>query len=253
MNLILLDAEPKPGEMPILSGRQFRHIKTVLKSRPGDFLRVGVVNGMKGRAKIAAINQDHALLEAPDLTEDTPQPWFDVMLAMPRPKVMHRLFAPLASLGAANIAITGGDKVEKCYFSTHYLEEENYRPLLAEGLEQAGATHMPNVMVRPCLKSFLENEFASLFGDSDLFLAHPRLEGEARPLEGRGMTPQKDKGRPLVAVGPEGGWSKEEFDMLEGLGFCPVTLGQRALRSDVAVMALAGALAGAYTIPRRRQ
>ena len=45
-------------------------------------------------------------------------------------------------------------------------------------------------------------------------------------------------GRPLLAVGPEGGWTDEEVEMLEGRGFARYSLGPRILRTDTAVISL---------------
>lgn len=60
---------------------------------------------------------------------------------------------------------------------------------------------------------------------------------------------QSLKGNPLaVLIGPEGGFSQQERDMLRSLDFVtPISLGPRILRADtaaVAALALAGAIAG---------
>eukprot|EP00177_Eucheuma_denticulatum_P005229 GFKZ01009526.1.p1 GENE.GFKZ01009526.1~~GFKZ01009526.1.p1 ORF type:complete len:325 (-),score=42.31 GFKZ01009526.1:153-1127(-) len=44
----------------------------------------------------------------------------------------------------------------------------------------------------------------------------------------------------VVAIGPEGGWTEEEVQGLEGLGFCRVELGERVLRSETAVVVSLG-------------
>jgi RsmE family RNA methyltransferase len=42
----------------------------------------------------------------------------------------------------------------------------------------------------------------------------------------------------LLAVGPEGGWTAYELDLLTRHGFTPVSMGWRRLRSDTACVAL---------------
>ncbi len=53
--------------------------------------------------------------------------------------------------------------------------------------------------------------------------------------DGEGLSP---RGRVLVAVGPEGGWTDDEVDRLEAHGFARLSLGSRILRTDTAVIAL---------------
>jgi RsmE family RNA methyltransferase len=50
---------------------------------------------------------------------------------------------------------------------------------------------------------------------------------------------------PTIAIGPEGGWTEFELSLLEKADFKPLTLGDRALRTDIAIAAIAGALSGA--------
>jgi 16S rRNA U1498 N3-methylase RsmE len=45
-----------------------------------------------------------------------PRPRVDVLLALPRPKVMRRLWAQLAALGVAQIILTNAERVERHYF-----------------------------------------------------------------------------------------------------------------------------------------
>jgi 16S rRNA (uracil1498-N3)-methyltransferase len=45
-------------------------------------------------------------------------------------------------------------------------------------------------------------------------------------------------GTPLLAVGPEGGWTDDEVGLLESKGFGRYSLGPRILRTDTATIAL---------------
>jgi len=74
--------------------------------------------------------------------EIPPRPRVDLLLAVPRPKVMRRLWAQIAALGVGQIVLTNAEKVERNYFDTHILTPETYRPLLIEGLQQARDTRL---------------------------------------------------------------------------------------------------------------
>jgi RsmE family RNA methyltransferase len=144
---------------------------------------------------------------------------------------MRRLWAPLASLGVDHIILTNADKVERNYFATHWLNEQTYRPLLIEGVEQSGDTRLPKVSILRRFKPFIEDQLDKEFGQAHKLLLHPR---NARPLYD---TAFRKGAHVLVAIGPEGGWSDYEVDILVSHGFECVAHGWRILRSDVACIA----------------
>ena len=241
MNRVILEESecgPQGGRVVFLcDDRRSRHIRNVLRARSGDTLRVGRLNGLAGSATIVSDDKNGLVLDV-RLDEPAPEPWLDLILAMPRPKVMHRLWADLATIGFARIFIVNAAKVEKYYFDSHWLDEATWKPLLVEGLEQAGATRLPEVQIRRALRPFVEDEIPSLFPNSAKWIAHPRIP-DAPPR----TTSSPHGAHPVVAVGPEGGWTDFEIALFFKAGFQPLSLGNRALRSDTACIALAGALA----------
>lgn len=245
MNLILLKKEEISSGRAILNDRRARHIAGVLKPKAGEWLRVGILNGKAGTAKVESIDKGIVTLASFNLDKTAPAPWFDIMLAVPRPKVLHRLWAPLASLGVRQIILINAAKVEKCYFDTHWLNQDSYTPLLQEGLEQSCTTQMPSVEIIKAFKPFIEDQIPQRFPNSPKLVAQPRLNGNNRPLEPFTQNPPQDADLPLIAIGPEGGWTEFEFNLLEKADFKPLTLGDRALRTDIAIAAIAGALSGA--------
>ena len=241
MNRILFEKHecgPRGGRVTLpAADRRARHIRQVLHAKPGDVLRAGQIDGAAGSASLLDDSGTGLVLDV-RLDQPAPAPWLDLILAMPRPKVMHRLWADLAAVGYGRIFIVNAAKVEKFYFDSHWLDEATWRPLLVEGLEQSGATCLPEVHVRRALRPFVEDEVPALFADAPKWIAHPRM-ADAAPR------PSATAARPVVAVGPEGGWTEFELDLFLAAGFQPLSLGDRALRSDTACIALAGALLGA--------
>ncbi len=250
MNLILLDKEEIAADRTVpLTGRRAEHIIKVLRSKRGDTLRVGIINGAIGTALITEIKDGTVVIVTDSFDKRPPQPWFDLILAVPRPKVLHRLWMPLASLGVRNIVLTNAAKVERCYFDTHWLNEENYLPLLREGLEQASTTAIPMVHIERGFKAFIEDRLDKYFPNSVKYIAHPRLSTCTQPVPNYTQNPADNRTIPVVAIGPEGGWSDYELNVLFSRGFQPLTLGERALRTDTAITMIVGALAGAVTTP----
>lgn len=238
MNRILLEASEIDAEgRAVLRGHRAEHILRVLRAVPGQRIKTGVIDGLAGFSTVTAIAPDGTVTLTIWHTEAAPEPWFDLLLAAPRPKVLKRLWAQLVALGAARIFILNAAKVEKDYFGSQWTEPEAYRPLLVEGLTQAGTTRLPEVHVCERFKPFMEDEFGGLFARQPLrFIAHPGPRAFVR-----GEIPPPSS-RPVLAVGPEGGWTDYELDTFRGHGFQPFSLGGRPLRTDTACIALIAVL-----------
>lgn len=235
MNRILIEPDELRADGTVkLSGARAAHIREVLGARPGETLRTGTVNGLAGSSAVLEVSETGVTLK-PGPAQPAPEPWLDLVLAAPRPKALKRLWPQLAALGVGRIVVVNALKVEKCYFSSQWLEPAHYRPLLLEGLSQAGLTRLPEVLVRTRFKPFVEDELDALFPESLRLLAHP---GPRTPLPAAGTA----AGRPCLAVGPEGGWTDYERRMLQARGFVLFSLGSRTLRTDTACVALISVL-----------
>ena len=231
MNRILFtQAEVDQGSSIVVSDYRAVHMLKVLRVKVGDTVRVGIINGPLGDAEVVSTNGQTVML-IPEWGKRPATSCLNLLLALPRPKVLKRLWAPLASLGLNKIIITNADKVERNYFDTHWLDPENYQPLLVEGLVQAGDTLLPEVIIKRRFKPFVEDELDVLLPDSTRILAHPRTNQRFS-----GLTPTSKQ--LLLAIGPEGGWNEFELELLEQHKFLPVSAGSRILRTDVACIAL---------------
>ncbi len=235
MNRILFETEELETDGTVtLSGDRAAHIRQVLRAEAGQTIRTGWINGRAGTSRLLEVSEARVRL-LPDHTQETSAPWFDLLLAMPRPKVLKRLWSQLAALGVGRVVLLNAGKVEKCYFSSQWLDPAHYRPLLVEGLTQAGLTRLPEVLVRARFKPFVEDELDTLFPGTLRLLAHPGPRGELPQAAGGAL-------RPLLAVGPEGGWTDYEMKMLAARGFRLFSLGERTLRTDTACIALISVL-----------
>jgi len=236
MNRILFGAEEVLADgTVVLSDGRAEHIRQVLGAQPGRSVKTGFLDGLAGTSRIVEMDGDRVRLQ-PEHTQPVAEPWFDLLLAAPRPKVLKRLWPQLAALGVGRVVVVNAFKVEKCYFSSQWLDPAHFRPLLIEGLMQAGLTRVPEVLVRPRFKPFVEDELEALFPGTLRLLAHPGAQ--------RSFFESADfHSRPLLAVGPEGGWTEYELKTLQAFGFRLFSLGERTLRTDTACVALISVLA----------
>lgn len=243
MNLILIFPSELDSDSRVrLTGERARHIRTILHAEPGQTLRVGLLDGSFGCGTVEAVCADGVTLVCKWESDVPPRPAIDLLLAMPRPKVLKRLWAQLAALGVGRIIITNAEKVERYYFDTHILDPDFYIPHLVEGLQQARDTHLPSVTIARYLRPFLEDELTILFPEPvKKFLADPSGEQTIfQTLQKPGGKVQNVGKRVLLAVGPEGGWTPYELDLFRAHGFELFGLGSRILRTDTACVALLG-------------
>lgn len=234
VNLIILDpAEVSSSGEVQLTGARAAHMMAVLKVSPGSTARVGLLDGPLGIATVRAVSGDAVDLQCEFDRERPPVPPLDLLLALPRPKVLRRLWAQLAALGVGRIMLANAERVERNYFDTHLLTEASYRPLLLEGLQQARDTRLPVVSIHRRFRVLVEDELKTMCPDGPRLVADSAALGFADSL----LTgPPGD--RVLIAVGPEGGWNRFELDLLAAHQFEAFSLGPRTLRSDTACVAI---------------
>jgi RsmE family RNA methyltransferase len=242
VNLIIID----PGEVRSsgdirLSSTRAAHLIHVLKVVPGSEVRVGVLDGPYGVGAVTSIEDETIELRCTFEPRVPSRPAVDLLLALPRPKVMRRLWAQIAALGVGQIILTNAERVERNYFDTHVLTPPCYRPLLIEGLQQARDTRLPGVSIHRQFKVLVEDELDGLFRKGRRLVADPSAARSVGAVVGRSIGEsggQTIDERILLAVGPEGGWNAFEVGLLEAHGFRSVGMGPRTLRTDTACLAL---------------
>src|SRR6187401_1319678 len=166
MNLVLLnDGDFLDSNQASLSDGRAAHLLKVLKVTPGQPVRVGLLDGSLGVGTVESLDEGRITLRCEFETDIPARPRVDLLLALPRPKVMRRLWAQLAALGVGQIILSNAERVERQYFDTHVVAESCYRPLLIEGLQQAGDTRLPSVSIYRQFKVLVEDHLDTLFGD----------------------------------------------------------------------------------------
>jgi len=234
MNLIMIySSELDSSQLVCLMDDRAVHIRSVLRATPGKVLRIGLLNGPKGVGTVEEVGSHSVVLRCEFEAAIPERPRVDLLLALPRPKVMKRLWSQLAALGVGRIILTNAEKVERYYFDSHVIEPDFYTAQLIDGLQQAGDTLLPEVQIVRQLKPFLETELDSLFpATGTRWLADPSGNKSC----GRVV---EESGDPiLVAIGPEGGWTPYELAMFAEHRFQSFHMGSRILRTDTACVGL---------------
>ena len=157
-----------------------------------------------------------------------------LIVALPRPLILRRVLHSATTLGVKRLVLLAARRVEKSFWNSKALRPDAIREQLILGLEQARDSTLPEVILAPHFRPFVERELPGLQRGTLGLVAHP---GAATAC------PRGPLAQPLtLAIGPEGGFNDFEVGELAAAGLEPVHIGERILRVDAAVSALLGRL-----------
>lgn len=249
MNLIIIKSDELQGTLATVGGDRARHIREVLGSEVGHDIRVGLLNGPTGRGTIRSLTDTRVEIECMLDGPVSPVPHVSLILALPRPRVMKKLWSELSSLGVGHIILTNANRVERMYFDTHILEPKHYEEWIIDGLQQARDTRFPEVRISRKLTWVLQDILPEFFSGHLRLFADP---GAPSTVRSQILAAPEAAPHVVLAVGPEGGWNDHEREAFAAHGFQFVGLGERTLRTDIACISLL-ALAHAALEEKRTQ
>ena len=230
MNLLLLEeADFIASDRVVLRDRRLTHMQEVQRVAVGDSLRVGRIDGLLGEAEVLRLEPREAELRVSLHSAPPPKLPLTLVLAVPRPKMLRRVFQTVATMGVPRLILVNSYRVEKSFWQTPFLQPEAIRENLILGLEQARDSVLPHVLIEKRFKPFVEDRLPALACGTLGLVGHP---GDFAPC------PRAVEQPVTLAIGPEGGWIPYEVELLGKAGLQPVQLGARILRVETAVTAL---------------
>jgi 16S rRNA (uracil1498-N3)-methyltransferase len=243
VNLILIEKSDLDERGALVLGqRRGRHIQDVLRAKPGDEVRIGMIRGPGGTGRVLELRGHgerlEVVLEPRWHDPPSPMPRVELILALPRPKALQRVLQTAACMGVERIHVINAWRVDKSYWQSPVLEPGALRQNLVLGCEQGATTWLPDIESHRLLMPFLQGPLTRRLQarSGPAFITHPgahdRLETVMNPGTSWVEQPM------MVAVGPEGGWIDRERTSFAELGFVEVSLGDPVLRVDTAVTSL---------------
>jgi RsmE family RNA methyltransferase len=234
MNLVLMTPDDfLPCGSVRLAGRRLEHVHNVHRAKVGDMLKVGLLNGKMGQGAITAMEGQALEMDVCLDSEPPPKLPLTIAIALPRPKALNRVVAAATSLGAARLILFNAWRVEKSYWQSARLDEANLLHQRVLGLEQAKDTVLPELHLARFFAPFVQDVLPNLALQTQCLVAHPQAPAPC---------PAGIKGPCTLVLGPEGGFIPDELAALENIGFRPIGLGPRILRTETALAALVGRL-----------
>ncbi|MBN2655494.1 MAG: RsmE family RNA methyltransferase [Spirochaetales bacterium] len=233
MNLILFENDEI--QQPLPSGDfRYQHIRKILKLGEGDSFDSGIINGPGGRSQIVKLDDNAMTLSFEELWTSQPLYPVTLIIGVPRPPTARRLLKDLTSAGVDRLWFTGTELGEKSYLTSKIWQDEKYRDHLLEGAQQGGSTLLPEVRrfhtLNRCIEALGGDENRAALDNNESVMSVSRF--------------RQDKGRIVLAIGSERGWTGGERELLKASDFTLLSMGTRVLRTETAcAMATGFALA----------
>jgi len=242
MRRFFLDREIILSDNPTLTGPDVKHIRTVLRLKPGEEIFLFDGKGSEYRARITASTPKTIILSVlerfPSISESPVE--ITIGQGLLKAKKMDRIVRQVTELGIyALIPLLAKRSVPRPRPERWAEKEQRWETIAQESLKQCGRSQMP------CLEpptSFKELVAVSRTHDLKIIF-HEGNPGEESNLY---LNDPRDVRSVLALIGPEGGFTPNEVQMaLEG-GFVSVSLGPRILKADTAVVAVCAVLQYAF-------
>lgn len=276
MNHVLLypdnvDDQTSPKKNGVIKlPEQIQHLQKVLKVNVNDTIKIALLGGQLGTARVQALTPEKITLT--DITQDKAPPKklpITLVVAMPRPKALRRLIMDAVTMGVKEIILIHSYRVEKSYWQSPFLHKlDDYIRL---GLEQSGDSIAPNISLKKRFKPFVEDDLTALIQQQTqqkkgqnhhihALVAHPNAEISLQTYRQSHIKAQSIKAQSikesthnknahhewLFVIGAEGGFIPYEVDLLKKNGCQAVSLGERILRTETAISQIVGVIAHGF-------
>ncbi len=215
------------GENPsvVLQGQECRHLVSVLRLREGETVRLLDGRGHAARAEIVQAGKREAHLKLVEV-EFAERPASLAVIALAFSKAVRRGFflEKAVELGAHEVWLWQGEHSQgKLPADTR----DAWQAKMIAGCKQCGNPWLPAVRAFPK-------------GLADVIKAAGGFEHHVLPWEMQTGVPILTEGqigqpgRTIYVIGPEGGFSAHELELLRAASYEPVSFGQRILRCETA-------------------
>jgi 16S rRNA (uracil1498-N3)-methyltransferase len=215
-----------------IEGSEARHMKSVLRLKPGDRIRVFDGEGFEYDASIHRFFDDRVEIKIarkfPGTRESPVQ--IGVAQALLKEKKMDRLLRHLCELGVTHwIPFISERSVPRPGQKQISARIQRWNRIVQESCKQCRRSKLPRIIETLSFEDVLD------YGSScDLQIVF--YENESATLKSL-MPPNSAPSRILLILGPEGGFSDQEIENARAAGCVVAGLGSRILRAETASIA----------------
>lgn len=223
---------PEKWDNPVLEGSEFHHLSKVLRLKKGDAITLLDGKGREAVCELAEITKKEAKLSICSEKIYPPEK-AQVTLALGWGKAARRGFMleKCVELEASSLWFW---QAERSQFPVPRDIKESWQEQLIAGAKQCHNPYIPELAsVSGGVKELIEK---SKDYDHKQLLVESDYKHEAFLSE----TYLGQEGKTICVIGPEGGFSPKEVELLTEAGFKTFTIGDRILRWETAAVMVLG-------------
>ncbi|MGX5730629.1 16S rRNA (uracil(1498)-N(3))-methyltransferase [Pseudoxanthomonas beigongshangi] len=228
--------------LPLAQGRTFalpeaaaNHLARVLRLREGDECVLFNGDGQDHVARLLSVGKREVQVEVvSSLAVDRESPLrLTLIQGIARGEKMDLILQKATELGIARIQPVNAERTE-VKLDAERLDKRvaHWRSVVVSACEQSGRTRIPEVSMPATLM-----QAAQACDSAELRLLLDPVGEQSLA----GLSPPTGAGI-AIAIGPEGGWSPRDREILLASGFLGLRLGPRILRTETAGLAAIAAL-----------
>ena len=241
-----------PSKEYTFTGEDVFYLQRSLRMRPGELLTLGTADGRDFEGKILRMTADSVVVEWMSERPNQAEPPYQAILyqGLLKGEKMDWLIQKAVELGVDRIVPMISERtIARPEAKDQARKSERWNKIALEAARQCGRGRVPHV--EPIL-SFPEAVCAAREHD----ISFLPWEGERGNLlrsfmEGKSLPSCNDTiHRPSVSffIGPEGGFSESEAELVRAAGIATVSLGSRILRAETAGLAVLSILSYRFEI-----
>jgi 16S rRNA (uracil1498-N3)-methyltransferase len=220
-------ADQVSGNQAVLTGSHADHLIRVLRARVGQEFDI-VAGEQVHRSQITKIENGRVELELGEVVPGSPTHNISILLAIFKFDRMEWAIEKCTELGVNRIIPVVARRTDAHLASAAGKRCERWQRIALQASEQSRRSTPPEITAPIKFR-----EAIGLPGAIRIVLSESESRMSLRDVL-RAGTPQ---GEILLAIGPEGGWTDEELQVLQSEGWVSVTLGHTILRAETAAIA----------------
>jgi 16S rRNA (uracil1498-N3)-methyltransferase len=221
----------QPGSSGTLDAVQSKQVRSVLRLQPGYLMTLFNSTGIEATVRITSVAKDGIsfVVETVETTEREPPVQLTVGLALLKGDRFEVALQKLTELGVTRIVplLTERSVVSFDDARDWQKRADRYARICREAAEQSERVRLPELAAPAKLAEFLSQQPAIVL-----------LERAASAPIGS-IVPES---KLAIAIGPEGGWSEREQEVIGEQATGTATLGRLILRAETAAIVAAGTL-----------
>src|ERR1700722_13461617 len=214
------------GDRAVMDGEAAHHVGRVLRAQAGQVYELSDGNRVRlGRVENVSRDEvEFALLE--EVPSYQPAVHTTLLLAIVKFDAFEWALEKATELGVAAIVPVAAGRSEKGLIAGAAKRAERWQKILAGASEQSRRVRVPEL--REATRS--GDAFGATGADLKILLSERETAGSLREI----LTGQRLSSAAL-AIGPEGGWTDEEFADAATAEFREASMGKMILRTETAV------------------